>query len=183
MRHELVEQNMNSKRQSVDEDGMYFSRQESIDKVLQQRKFDSGKLEEEPEYGEEISDPPDHVPSNVSGTEYYEYDDIKSEYVLPKQNPKTIPSRSHVTPKLSKKKDVQDLYDEDGYALPDINGCVTKDIVGERNTKISSEAKESKLWDNKIKITGVVILLLILGGIGGIIVTVVTGIKSLFSDI
>ena len=103
---------MNSKRQSIDEDGVYLTPQENIDKAFLQRKLDSGKFEEEPEYGEEISDPPDLDRSDVPGAEYYEYDDIGGEYVLPKQMPKPIPSQSHVTPKRSKKKDVEDLYDE-----------------------------------------------------------------------
>jgi hypothetical protein len=78
---------------------------------------------------------------------------------------------------------------QDHYALPDIRGCVTKaagspnDAVVGRNTKTSSEEKESRLSGKKAKITGVVILLLVVGGIGGIIVTVVTGITTIFSDI
>ena len=102
---------MNSKQQSSGEDGVYLTSQENIDKALQQQKLDFRKLEE-PEYGEEISDPPDQDRSDVPGAEYYKYDDIGGEYVLPKPMPKPIPSQSHVTPKRSKKKDVEDLYDE-----------------------------------------------------------------------
>ena len=176
---------MASELQSVDEDVVYFTPLESIAKAIQQRKLDPGKLKEKPEYGEYILDPPDQDHSNVPNTEYYEYDDIKTEYVLPQPNSTSSQSQSRVTPKPSKTRDVQDLYDEDGYALPDINNCVTigagiqKPADVERNVNISSEGKTCTFSDKKMKITGTVILLLVVSGIGGALVTVFTGITSL----
>ena len=188
---------MASEPQPVDEDGIYFTSKESIDKAIQQRKLDAGIFEEEPEYGEEIFDPPDRDHSN---NKYYENDDIGGEYVLPQQKPKPTHSQPRVTPKLSKKRqqrvtpkvskkrDVEDLYDEDHYALPDVHGCVTigagiqKNAVVGKDTNISSERKECKLSGNQMKITGVVVALLVVGGIGGAVVTIFTGITSLFSD-
>ena len=155
---------MASELQSVDEDGVYFTPLECIAKAIQQRKLDPGTFKENPAY-----------------------DDIKSEYVLPQPNLTTSESQPRVTPKPSKKRDVQDLYDEDGYALPDINNCVTigagiqKPADVERNVNISSEGKACTFSDKKMKITGTVILLVV-SGIGGALVTVFTGITSLFFD-
>ena len=116
---------MVSNKQSVTEDGVYFTSKENLDKAIKGNIFGSVTLEPKPEY--EVSDSSSADISNLASAEYYEYGDIGGEYILPPQNRKTIPSQSDITPKITtKKRDVKSMYDENQYALPDINGCVTK---------------------------------------------------------
>ena len=142
-------------RKSLDTTDMYFTPKEQVMKALGQR-------DEEPEYGEVLTDPIDPVYSNVPHVEYCEYDELEDEYVLPQE---TIKSKEDVTPRPRTKKDVEDLYDEDHYSLPDIKGCITKDTgppklnIDEKQPDTSSAGNKRKLSANKFKITALIILL------------------------
>ena len=172
---------MASNQQPDDIEDVYFTPKENLVNAFQQKRLDSTKLEKYPEYYNDISYPPGPDVSKLAHAEYYEYYEIEDEYLLPPQIPKTIHSPSDVTPKPTKKRDVEDLYDENHYALPDINGCVTKgagvlkDDLGEKQHETSSKRKESKLSANKMKIIGFIVALIVAGGIGGIVVAVFTG--------
>ena len=71
---------MATKRQSGDEEGMYFTSRKSVDRILRERALGLQKIDVEPEYDDEITDPPDQDPSSVP----------TYENVLPQQN-----SQSH----------------------------------------------------------------------------------------
>ena len=161
---------MASNQQSDTEDGVYFTTKENIDKAMKGSVFDLGKLDPEPE--KEISDPSQPDVSILSNAEYYEYDGIGGEYLLPPQIRTTTPSQPDATPKIPTKRDVKSIYDEDGYALPDVDGCVTES----KGVLKQDKGTESKFKGNTMKITGFIILLLVVGGVGGIAVAIFTGI-------
>ena len=178
---------MAANRPPVDTQDMYFTPPEKIAKALQGRVLDPEKMKQCPEYYNETSTRSSQDIFTLPYTEYYEYDDIHEEYVLPPKNhPKSSHSPSDVNLRPATKRDVRDLYDEDHYALPDISGCVTKGAgvlkmdPGEKQPPISSKATENKCWANKWRISGVIFLILVAGGIGGIVLTVFTGIISFF---
>ena len=141
----------------------------------------TGKVEQGPEFDENVSDSTD-----PGYKVYYQYSGPEDEYVLPPAKQKTARADTDITPKPTKKKDVEDLYDEDHYALPDINGCVTKgrvlrnDDSCQKQPEIPSDGGRRKLSVNKMKLIGFVVLLIAVGGIGGIVVMAFTGITSLF---
>ena len=172
-------------QQIADTTEIYFISEEQAMKALRQRASDLEKVEEEPEYGEVITDAIDPVYSNLPHTEYCEYNDIEDEYVLPQTSQTTIKSKSDVTARPTTKRDVEDLYDEDLYALADIKGCVTKGkggpqvIVDEKQPQKSSEGWKSTLSSKKCKISGLILLLVVAGGIAGLSVTILTGTKYL----
>ena len=110
---------------------------------------------------------------------------MPEEYVLSPKDLTTTQSYTHVASKQTKKVMVQSLYDEDHYALPDIDGCITKksgvlkDICNgkEKTTKNKRKGKNSATqWRILIGI----IVLLLLGGIGGVVTVIFLGIICLF---
>ena len=170
----------------MDTTEIYFTSEEEVRKVFKQRKYELEKVQEDPEYGEVITDPIDPVYSNIPHSEYCEYDnDLEDEYLPPRNSQEPTKSKSGKTPKPRRKRDVEDIYDEDHYSIPDIKGCITKQAgrpnvtVDEQGPKTSSVEKQSKLSSHKYKITGFVVLLVLAGGFGGLAVTILTGKKSL----
>ena len=98
---------------------------------------------------------------------------------------------SDVTPpptRVTIRKDVEDLYDEDHYALPDIKGCVTKGRGGpkapldDKEPEASSDGMKSKLSPKQKKIASFILFLVVVGGIGGVAVAILTGSISLSID-
>ncbi len=152
-------------RQSLEETEIYFSPKEQVLEALRQRDSDLKNVEEDPEYGEILTDPIDPVYSNVPDSEYCEYDDSEDEYVPPQNREETNETKLGVNPRPKTKRDVEDLYDEDHYALPDIKGCITKDkrgpkvTHGEKQPETSSEGKERKLSSKKRNIAAFLLLL------------------------
>ena len=179
---------MASNRPSVDTQDMYFTPRENIEKALHERTLDLEKQKQFPIYSNEPASLTYPDISSTHHTEYYEYDDGNDEYVLPPSNPKSSHSPSYVTFRPTIKRDVRDLKDEDNYDLPDITGCVTKGAGvlnidhGEKQSPTSSKTKESKCWENKWKLTGVLVLILFAGGITGAVLTVFTGTISSFLE-
>ena len=177
--------NIISNRNKINEDGVYFTPKHKVHEIMQRRKLESEQIEQEQEYTYELSDPPG---PHYSNEYYYEHSSLEDEYVLPSNDRKTIQPQQDVTPRPSKKKDVRDLYDEDGYALPDIDGCVTKhkgvlkDVSGGEEPRPVPKEKKSKLLTKKMKITLIIVLLFVVGGIGGIVVfsTLLSGIYARF---
>ena len=176
---------MYSNEHSAYSNEVYFTPKDNITKALQQNNLHSRKLEKDPE----LFDPTATDISSASYKEYYEYNDIKEEYVLPPNNQKKVQSESDVTARPTKKRDVRDLYDDEHYSLPDISGCITKEMgrpknaLGEKKPQSSSEEGKSKLSANKIKIIVFTILLLAVGGIAGICLFVFTVITSFSFDV
>ena len=165
----------------------------------QQKELASEYIENEYDLAYETTDPPSSTVIDDPFTEYYQYDEIESdciggEYVLPSQDRKIIQSESQLETKVETKKNtVQDLYDEDNYALPNIDGCVTRtsgvmDIDGcvtrksggmeevrhDKRTKTASSGAERIHITMKMKITGIIILLLVLVIFCGILLAIVT---------
>ena len=101
----------------------------------------SDNEEEEPEYGDVLTDP---VYSNDPIAEYCEIDEIEDDYDPPRNSETNIKSQSDETTRRKPRRDVADIYDEDHYAIADVKGCVTKQAGapklpnGEKQTKRSS---------------------------------------------
>ena len=177
---------MYSNEHSAYSNEVYFTPKDNITKALQQNNLHSRKLEKDPE----LFDPTATDISSASYKEYYEYNDIKEEYVLPTNNQKKAQSESDVTARPTKKRDVRDLYDDEHYALHGyISGCITKEMgrpknaLGEKKSQSSSEERKSKLSANKMKIIVFTVLLLAVGGIAGTCLFVFTGIISFCFDV
>ena len=176
---------MASQGKSVNTPERYFTSKEKNANSIQQSKIDPRKSKSDPEYGEDDAWSSDSDNCNIPYSVYYEHNDIPEEYSLPPNNPETIGPQLGVTTKSKKKKDVKDLYDEDNYALPDLDGCITKGSVVLNQPKTSSESKlgNGKLWEklggdwnmgsklseNKLKITGLIVCLIVVGVIVGIV--------------
>jgi hypothetical protein len=155
----------------------------------QRREIVSEYIENEYNLAYEITDPRDsNINNKVSNSEYYYYDEVDAgnvggEYVLPPQDRNIIQSETtQVVPKVVTKKNTpQDLYDEDHYAIANVGGSVTKELGtmkqahDEERPKSASARAERIYITKKMKIIGLIILLLVLGIIGGIIIAIVTG--------
>ena len=169
-----------------DTQDIYFTPHDDVVKVLQKKALDSEKLKQCPEYYNEMSTSSGDDVSISPDKEYYLYDGGNDEYVLPPQKPKSSHPQSDVTVRPTTKREVRDLYDEDHYALPDVEGCVTKEAGVLKNDRVVKQAtapskiKESKCRGNKWKISGILFMVLVVGGIAGIAITVYTGIVFSF---
>ena len=133
--------------------------------------------------------PPGSEISNQPEAEYVQCDGEEDEQTNDEQvlegRVKTTNNRnaahSSVGGRQTKKKDVADLFDEDNYALPDVEGCVTKGMGASNNsvstnspTK-SSRRKKRKISRKMLKIGGFATLLLLAGVMGAIAVLLITG--------
>ena len=171
-------------QQSVDTVEVYFTLKANLRSFFQQREVDSRVNEPDPEYVTGTSAPTiSHLPHAV----YYYNNDSEDEYVLPPQNRENIAYQSNVTPRSTKQRAVADLYDEDHYALPDVDGCITekfgvlKTPISKEQPEVLSKGKGSELSENKMKIMGAIVGLLVIGGIIGVVVTVFRGIICLLT--
>ena len=90
---------MSSNRESVYIDGLYFSSKESVDNALQQRRLDAAKLEFDSEFDDYHYNPSS---PNIAKSEYYEYDSIGGEYILPPSNKSISVPLPHETPRPKK---------------------------------------------------------------------------------
>jgi hypothetical protein len=127
-----------------------------------------------------------HVITSESRSENDKYHGIPEEYVLPPREQTSIQTWSHVRPQQADKRRVADLYDEDHYALPNIDGCITerfgvlKDVRDEEQQKQKPKEKKQILATKKMTIIGFIILFILSGGITAIFLTVFLGRVPIF---
>ena len=166
-------------------DKVYLTSNDKSTEVMKGMSLQSKEVPVGSKYYYEWSVDTNHAISSESSSENDKYHDIPEEYVLPPQEQTSIQTWSHVRPKQAEKGSA-DLYDEDHYALPNIDGCITerfgvlKDVRDEEQQKQKPKEKKQILATKKMTIIGFIILFILSGGITAIFLTVFLGRVPIF---
>ena len=165
---------MASNRYSSGEDGVYLTPQDKLDEALNRRAMESSHVEEQSQRGYKIYSTSESTISNVS-----KVSEIDEVYVLPPQDRKPIKSQQNVSPRQKRKEKVEDIYDAEHYSLANPTNCVTQHagVLEEKSEvkKSESEGKKRLVTKSRLKIFGLIVFLVCLGGISAVILTLFTG--------
>jgi hypothetical protein len=156
------------------DEGIYNTPQDKVDEALRRMKNESIHADQGSQRGYKLYSTSESTISSSSNIS-----EMEEAYVL--EDKKTIQSKPEVSSRKKKKAVVVDLFDEDNYSIANVNNCVTKqagvlvEINKSEHRKTVTEGRKSWFTKKKLTVVGVIILLICLGGISGIILTMVTG--------
>ena len=158
----------------INEDDIYLTPQNKVDEILRKRKNESSHVDQDCERGYKGYSLTDSTNSNVSSVS--EMDEV---HVL--EDRKTIQPQPESFSKPRKKTEGEGIYDEDLYSIANPKNCVTERagvLAGMSKNEIRQTVKKRKRCcstKNRLKVVGLIIGLICLGGISGLLFTIFSG--------
>ena len=156
-------------------DGVYLTPQPRVDEATTRKVLESRKVEQQSLRGDRVYYIND---STVCTSDFNKCPVMEEVYVLPAQDRTIIESQKQIPPIHQKKKKrvVEDLYDENHYALPDINNCVTqhagvlREVSNDKD--LNPSVKKTILTRKNMKRMGIIFLSIWLAGISSILLMI-----------
>lgn len=173
---------MESSQAYSTDDGIYFSEQSDIIEAIQRKDLESRGVEQHEQLGYKVYDGPEWAISNGPTYENDEINDLEDVYVLPPPNQTRIQSQEQVVPRQTRRGVVQDLYDEDHYAIANVNACPTRefgvlrDPSNDEKSQTGPRGKTSIVTKKNMTIFGLIIFLMIVGAISVTMMSISEGI-------